>query len=130
MIEEFLEGEEVSFIALSDGKNIVPLEASQDHKAVNDGDEGPNTGGMGAYCNRRMPIPASDRTDSRARSFEPIVGATGFTGFLYAGLMMTAEMVRKVLEFNVRLGDPETQVLLHRMDCDFGEILLRAAQGS
>ncbi|HSP67440.1 MAG TPA: phosphoribosylamine--glycine ligase, partial [Bryobacteraceae bacterium] len=127
VIEEFLHGEEVSFIVLSDGKNFLPLEATQDHKAVGDGDTGPNTGGMGAYCDGRILADADARhvLDSVIR---PVVDATRFTGFLYAGLMMTADGP-KVLEFNVRLGDPETQPLMHRLDSPFGEVLLAAATG-
>jgi phosphoribosylamine--glycine ligase len=132
VIEEFLEGEEVSFIALSDGRYILPLEPTQDHKAVFDGDTGPNTGGMGAYCDSRI-LDASERQFAMDRVIAPALEqmrAEGcpFTGFLYAGLMMTAAGP-KVLEFNVRLGDPETQALLHRLDCDFAEVLLQAARG-
>ena len=127
VIEEFLEGEEVSFIVLSDGRNVVPLEATQDHKAVGDGDTGPNTGGMGAYCDGCI-LPASDIGKILDLVIEPAIHATGFTGFLYAGLMITAAGP-KVLEFNVRLGDPETQALMHRMDDDFAGTLARAAAG-
>jgi phosphoribosylamine--glycine ligase len=127
VIEEFLEGEEVSFIVLSDGRNVVPLDATQDHKAVGDGDTGPNTGGMGAYCDGRI-LSASDSGKILDTVIQPAVGATGFTGFLYAGLMMTATGP-KVLEFNVRLGDPETQALMHRMDDDFAGALARATAG-
>ncbi len=125
VIEEFLEGEEVSFIVLSDGKNVVALEASQDHKRVGDGDTGPNTGGMGAYCDGRI-FTAAQTANAMETVIRPAVEATGFTGFLYAGLMMTASGP-KVLEFNVRLGDPETQPLMHRMRSNWGEILLGAA---
>jgi phosphoribosylamine---glycine ligase len=125
VIEEFLRGEEVSFIALSDGKNIVPLEATQDHKAVGDGDTGPNTGGMGAYCDGRI-LPAADAQHVMNSVIGPVVEATSFTGFLYAGLMMTADGP-KVLEFNVRLGDPETQPLMHRLNSPFGEVLMASA---
>jgi phosphoribosylamine---glycine ligase len=128
VIEEFLEGEEVSFIVLSDGRDFVAFEATQDHKAVGDADTGPNTGGMGAYCDGRI-LSAADSQRVLDTIIAPAIAATGFTGFLYAGLMMTASGP-KVLEFNVRLGDPETQPLMHRMDGDFGEILLRAATGS
>ena len=127
VIEEFLEGEEVSFIVLSDGRNVVPLEATQDHKAVGDGDTGSNTGGMGAYCDGRI-LSASDTGKILDTVIEPAVRATGFTGFLYAGLMMTSDGP-KVLEFNVRLGDPETQALMHRIDDDFAGTLARAAAG-
>ena len=127
VIEEFLQGEEVSFIALSDGKNIVALDATQDHKAVGDGDTGPNTGGMGAYCDGRI-LSAESSQRVMDTVIEPSIRATGFTGFLYAGLMMTADGF-KVLEFNVRLGDPETQPLMHRFDGDLAGILMRAATG-
>jgi phosphoribosylamine--glycine ligase len=127
VIEEFLVGEEVSFIALCDGRNVIPLEATQDHKAVGDGDTGPNTGGMGAYCDGRILTPAQigQILDT---VIEPAVRATGFNGFLYPGIMMTAAGP-KVLEFNVRLGDPETQTLMHRIDDDFAGTLARAAEG-
>lgn len=127
VIEEFLEGEEVSFIVLSDGRHVVPLEPTQDHKAVGDGDTGPNTGGMGAYCDGRI-LSSSDAGKILDTVIQPAIRATGFTGFLYAGLMMTANGP-KVLEFNVRLGDPETQTLMHRMDDDFAGTLARAAAG-
>ena len=127
VIEEFLKGEEVSFIALCDGKNAVPLAPTQDHKAVFDGDQGPNTGGMGAYCDASILSEAEARTVLE-RVIYPTVEATGFTGFLYAGLMMTAEGP-KVLEFNVRLGDPETQPLMHRMATDFVPVLEAAVHG-
>ena len=127
VIEEFLQGEEVSFIVLSDGRNVVPLEPTQDHKAVGDGDAGANTGGMGAYCDGRILHP-SDTGKILDTVIQPAIRATGFTGFLYAGLMMT-ETGPKVLEFNVRLGDPETQALMHRIDDDFAGTLARAAGG-
>ena len=127
VIEEFLQGEEVSFIVLSDGRSIVPLEATQDHKTVSDGDAGPNTGGMGAYCDGRI-LSAENSQRVMETVIEPAVRATRFTGFLYAGLMMTADGP-KVLEFNVRLGDPETQPLMHRFDGDLAGILIRAATG-
>jgi phosphoribosylamine--glycine ligase len=127
VIEEFLRGEEVSFIALCDGRDVVPLAATQDHKAVFDGDRGPNTGGMGAYCDAAILAP-SQADDILNRVILPTVEATGFTGFLYAGMMMTADGP-KVLEFNVRLGDPETQPLMHRMSGDFVPALMAAAEG-
>ncbi|HVP00581.1 MAG TPA: phosphoribosylamine--glycine ligase [Bryobacteraceae bacterium] len=127
VIEEFLEGEEVSFIVLSDGRNVVPLEATQDHKAVGDGDTGPNTGGMGAYCDGRI-LSSPEIGIILDKIIRPAVRATGFSGFLYAGLMITGNGP-KVLEFNVRLGDPETQALMHRMDDDFAVNLARAAAG-
>jgi phosphoribosylamine---glycine ligase len=127
VIEEFLEGEEVSFIVLADGRDVVAFEATQDHKAVFDGDRGPNTGGMGAYCDGRILNNNAAREILRT-VIEPVIERTGFTGFLYAGLMMTSAGFR-VLEFNVRLGDPETQPLMHRLNCDFGEVLNAAAHG-
>ncbi|MFY9724887.1 MAG: phosphoribosylamine--glycine ligase [Bryobacteraceae bacterium] len=127
VIEEFLRGEEVSFIALCDGRDVVPLAATQDHKAVFDGDRGPNTGGMGAYCDAAI-LSERQGEDILNRVIYPTVEATGFSGFLYAGMMMTAEGP-KVLEFNVRLGDPETQPLMHRMSCDFVPALMAAAEG-
>ena len=133
VIEEFLIGEEVSFIVLSDGVNILPLEPTQDHKTVHDGDTGPNTGGMGAYCDGRI-LNDMQKSDIMARVIQPAIEhmrseGTPFTGFLYAGVMMTARGP-KVLEFNARLGDPETQVLMHRMASDFVDPLFAAAHGS
>lgn len=132
VIEEFLSGEEVSFIGICDGERVVALEPSQDHKTIFDGDKGPNTGGMGAYSDSRI-LPESTREMVMQTIMQRTVermAAEGapFTGFLYAGLMMT-EAGPKVLEFNVRLGDPETQALLHRLDCDFGAVLAEAAEG-
>jgi len=128
VVEEFLAGEEVSYIVLSDGRNVVPLEPTQDHKAVFDGDAGPNTGGMGAYCDSRI-LTAAETSAILDRIIRPTIEATGFTGFLYAGLMMTTAGP-KVLEFNVRLGDPETQPIMQRMQTDLAPVLLAAARGS
>jgi phosphoribosylamine---glycine ligase len=131
VLEEFLVGEEVSFIALTDGRTILPLEPSQDHKAIFDGDKGPNTGGMGAYSDTRI-LSNEQRTFVMDRIIRPTIegmeaeGAP-FRGFLYAGLMITRDGP-KVLEYNVRLGDPETQPLMHRIEGDFAEVLLRAAR--
>lgn len=127
VIEEFLRGEEVSFIALCDGRDVLPLAPTQDHKAVFDGDAGPNTGGMGAYCDAAI-LTAAQTREILDRIIYPTVEATRFTGFLYAGLMMT-EDGPKTLEFNVRMGDPETQPLMHRMASDFAPALLAAARG-
>jgi phosphoribosylamine--glycine ligase len=127
LIEEFLCGEEVSFIALCDGRDVVPLAPTQDHKAVFDDDTGPNTGGMGAYCDSRILTELQTR-DILERVICPTVERTRFNGFLYAGLMMT-DAGPKVLEFNVRLGDPETQPLMHRMSSDFVPALQAAAEG-
>jgi phosphoribosylamine--glycine ligase len=132
VVEEFLMGEEVSFIVLSDGRNVLPLQPSQDHKAARDNDQGPNTGGMGAYCDSR--ILTSQQSEQVMHSvIEPAIAQmaaekTPFTGFLYAGLMMTANGP-KVLEFNARLGDPETQALLHRMSSDLALALNAATHG-
>jgi phosphoribosylamine---glycine ligase len=127
VIEEFLTGEEVSFIVVSDGETALPLEATQDHKTIADGDTGPNTGGMGAYCDGRI-LSGSETQTVMDSIIEPVIATTGFTGFLYAGLMMTADGP-KVIEFNVRLGDPETQPLMHRLEGGFGDALKRAASG-
>ncbi len=127
VIEEFLVGREVSFIALCDGRDVVPLAPTQDHKAAFDGDLGPNTGGMGAYCESSI-LTGAETREVLDRVILPTVEAMQFTGFLYAGLMMTADGV-KVLEFNVRLGDPETQPLMHRMSSDFVPALIAAAEG-
>jgi len=127
VIEEFLRGEEVSFIALCDGRDVIPLAPTQDHKAVFDGDKGPNTGGMGAYCDSAILAEAETQQILRTIIY-PAMDATNFTGFLYAGLMLTADGP-KALEFNVRLGDPETQPLMHRMQSDFAPVLLAAAEG-
>jgi phosphoribosylamine--glycine ligase len=127
VIEEFLTGEEVSFIVLSDGRTAIPLEATQDHKTVSDGDTGPNTGGMGAYCDGRI-LSRGEIDTVMDRIITPVIAATGFTGFLYAGLMMTAAGP-KVIEFNVRLGDPETQPLMLRLKSPLGETLAQAARG-
>ncbi len=128
IIEEFLKGEEVSFIVLCDGKRAIPLEPSQDHKRVFDNDQGPNTGGMGAYSDSLI-LSSLDRGKIMDTIIEPVVRATGFTGFLYAGLMMTTNGP-SVLEFNVRLGDPETQPLMMRLQSDWGEVLMAAANGA
>ena len=133
VIEEFLAGEEVSFIVLSDGVNVLPLEPTQDHKTVYDSDQGPNTGGMGAYCDGRI-LDAFRQELVMAQVIRPAIAqmraeGTPFTGFLYAGLMMTA-LGPRVVEFNARLGDPETQALMHRMASDFVDPLFAAAHGA
>lgn len=133
VIEEFLAGEEVSFIVLSDGVNVLALEPTQDHKTVHDGDTGPNTGGMGAYCDGRI-LDDFQKAEIMAQVIHPAIQhmrseGKPFTGFLYAGLMMTPRGPN-VLEFNARLGDPETQVLMHRMETDFVEALFAAAHGT
>jgi phosphoribosylamine--glycine ligase len=122
VIEEFLQGEEASFIVMVDGEHVLPLATSQDHKARDDGDTGPNTGGMGAYS----PAPVVD-ADMHARIMEQVIlptvkGMAGdgkpYTGFLYAGVMIDAQGVPKVLEYNVRFGDPETQPIMLRLRSD------------
>ena len=126
VVEEFLEGEEVSFIAMVGGSGILPLATSQDHKAVGDGDRGPNTGGMGA-CS---PAPVVDEATHRrilGEVIEPTVRGLeaeglSYTGFLYAGLMIDAQGVPRVLEYNCRGGDPETPPILLRMDGDLTEL--------
>jgi phosphoribosylamine--glycine ligase len=133
VIEEFLAGEEASFIVLADGRNVLPLATSQDHKAAGDGDSGPNTGGMGAYS----PAPVVDEALHR-RVMETVIRPTvdgmaadgaPFTGFLYAGLMIAPGGETKVLEFNVRFGDPETQPILMRLQSDLPELCLAAIDG-
>ena len=133
VIEEFMEGEEASFFALTDGENILPLATAQDHKAVGDDDTGPNTGGMGAYS------PAPVMTDdmialTMSRIIEPTVAAmkekgTPYTGVLYAGLMITKDGP-KLIEYNVRFGDPECQVLCARMKSDLLPALIATADKS
>ncbi|MBI3090543.1 MAG: phosphoribosylamine--glycine ligase [Candidatus Tectomicrobia bacterium] len=132
LVEEFLEGEEASFIALVDGETIAPLAPSQDHKPIGDGDRGPNTGGMGAYA----PAPIVTRALAEAamrQVMQPVVrgmAAAGspFRGILYAGLMIKEGALR-VLEFNVRFGDPEAQVILPLLDGDLLEVLMATAEG-
>jgi phosphoribosylamine--glycine ligase len=133
VIEEFLEGEEASFIVMADGKHALPLATSQDHKAVGDGDTGPNTGGMGAYS----PAPVVDQAmhDRVMREvIQPVIDGMAeeghpFTGFLYAGLMISPAGDPKVLEFNVRFGDPETQPIMMRMQSDLVGHCLAALEG-
>jgi phosphoribosylamine---glycine ligase len=126
VIEEYLTGEEVSFMVLSDGRKVVPFLPARDHKRIFDGDQGPNTGGMGAFCDPAL-LTSDQTTEILEKIIGPTIEATGFTGFLYAGLMMTPAGP-KLLEFNVRLGDPETQPLLHQLDGDFAELLMAAAK--
>ena len=132
VIEECLLGEEASFFALSDGVNVVPLATAQDHKRVGEGDTGPNTGGMGAYSPAPAMTPALvERT--LAEIVRPTVAAmaargTPFKGVLYAGLMLTAEGP-KLIEYNVRFGDPETQALMPRLDSDLLELMIATAEG-
>ncbi len=126
VIEEFLQGEEASFIVMADGEHILPLATSQDHKARNDGDTGPNTGGMGAYSPAPVVTEAMHRRimDEVIRPTVRGMAADGipYTGFLYAGIMISPAGVPKVLEFNVRFGDPETQPILLRLQSDLVEL--------
>ena len=132
VVEEFLEGEEVSFFALSDGKTVLALGSAQDHKRVGDGDTGPNTGGMGAYSPARVLTPeleARVMTEIVRPSVEAMAAAgTPFAGVLFAGLMLTAHGP-KLIEYNVRFGDPECQVLMMRLDEDLLPLLHAAAEG-
>jgi phosphoribosylamine--glycine ligase len=132
VIEEFLEGEEASFMVMCDGKDVVPLATSQDHKRLLDGDEGPNTGGMGAYSPAPVVTP-----QVHARAMREIILPTlkgmeqdgiPYTGFLYAGLMIDAQGQVKTLEFNCRMGDPETQPILMRLKSDFSDVLWAATE--
>lgn len=132
VIEEFLEGEECSFMVFSDGRNYVPMVPSQDHKAIFDGDKGPNTGGMGAYSIDAILSPQV-REQVLSEVIEPTIRGMAeegapFRGVLYAGLMMTQEGP-KVLEYNARFGDPETQVVLPRLNGDLASILEAIAKG-
>ena len=133
VIEEFLVGEEASFIVIADGKNILPLATSQDHKAMGDGDTGPNTGGMGAYSPAPVVNDAMHRRvmDEVIRPTIEGMAADGapFTGFLYAGLMICPEGNPRVLEYNVRFGYPETQPILMRLRSDLPELCLAAVRG-
>ena len=132
VIEEFLSGEEASFIVMCDGKNVLALATSQDHKRLLDGDLGPNTGGMGAYSPAPVVTP-----DVHARAMREIILPTirgmekdgiPYTGFLYAGLMIDASGHPKTLEFNCRMGDPETQPILMRLKSDLLEVMLAATE--
>ena len=133
VIEEFLQGEEASFIVLCDGRNVTPLATSQDHKRLLDGDQGPNTGGMGTYSPAPVVTP-----EVHARAMREIILPTvrgmekdgmPFTGFLYAGLMIDRDGQPKTLEFNARLGDPETQPIMMRLKSDFFDVLMAATSG-
>ncbi len=134
VIEQFLQGEEASFIVLCDGKNVVSLATSQDHKRLKDGDEGPNTGGMGAYSPAPVVTP-----NVHAKAMHEIIMPTihgmardgiPFTGFLYAGLMIDAAGQPRTVEFNTRMGDPETQPIMMRLKSDLLEVLLHATDGT
>ncbi|WP_260292152.1 phosphoribosylamine--glycine ligase [Sedimenticola hydrogenitrophicus] len=133
VIEEFLTGEEASFIVMVDGEHILPMASSQDHKARDDGDRGPNTGGMGAYSPAPVVTPAMHERimDEVIRPTVAGMAAEGlpYTGFLYAGVMINAEGVPKVLEYNCRFGDPETQPIMLRMKSDLVAHCLAALEG-
>ncbi len=133
VIEEFMAGEEASVLAFTDGKTIIPMIPSQDHKRAHDGDKGPNTGGMGTYA--PAPVVTEDLMETiKSTILEPTIQAMAkeghpYKGCLYAGLMITSEGP-KVVEFNARFGDPETQVVLPLLDSDLGEIMLACINGT
>ncbi len=133
VIEEFLAGEEASFIVMADGKHVLPLATSQDHKALEDGDQGPNTGGMGAYSPAPV-IDAAMHERVMREIIEPTIAGMAadgapFTGFLYAGLMISPQGEPRVLEYNVRFGDPETQPVMMRLRSDLVELCQAALDG-
>jgi phosphoribosylamine--glycine ligase len=133
VIEQFLEGEEVSFIVMADGRHVLPLATSQDHKRRDDGDQGPNTGGMGAYSPAPIVTPLLHARIMREVIEPSILGLASdgmpYTGFLYAGLMIAPDGTPNVLEFNCRFGDPETQPVLMRLDSDLLELCEAALDG-
>ncbi len=134
VIEEFLQGEEASFIVMVDGKNVLPLATSQDHKRLQDGDQGPNTGGMGAYSPAPIITPALHARVMREIIHPTVQGMAKegivFTGFLYAGLMIDSQGNPKTLEFNCRMGDPETQPIMARLKSDLLTVMEHAVDGS
>ncbi|HZX27944.1 MAG TPA: phosphoribosylamine--glycine ligase, partial [Telluria sp.] len=134
VIEEFLAGEEASFIVMCDGKNVLPLATSQDHKRLKDADQGPNTGGMGAYSPAPIVTPAMHARVMREIINPTIAGMAKdgivFTGFLYAGLMIDAQGNPKTLEFNCRMGDPETQPIMARLKSDLVNVMEHAVNGT
>ena len=133
VVEEFLEGEEVSFIVMADGKHVLPLATSQDHKRLRDGDEGPNTGGMGAYSPAPVVTAALHERIMREVIHPTLAGLAAegmpYTGFLYAGLMIAKDGTPNVLEFNCRFGDPETQPVLSRLKSDLVTLCEAALAG-
>ncbi len=133
VIEEFLQGEEASFICMVDGKNVLPMASSQDHKARDDGDTGPNTGGMGAYSPAPVVTPEMHERIMQMVILPTVNGmateGNAFTGFLYAGVMIDDKGIPKVLEYNVRFGDPETQPIMMRMQSDLVQHCLDALDG-
>src|SRR5690242_4004415 len=133
VIEEFLEGEEASYIVMADGVHYLPMASSQDHKRVGEGDTGPNTGGMGAYSPAPVVTPEIERR-IRSEIIEPTLRGMAeegapFTGFLYAGLMIDRAGAPRVIEFNVRFGDPETQPIMQRLRSDFADLIDAALDG-
>ncbi|WP_428825878.1 phosphoribosylamine--glycine ligase [Azonexus sp. IMCC34842] len=134
VIEEFLDGEEASFIVMVDGKNVLALASSQDHKRIGDGDTGPNTGGMGAYSPAPVVTPEVHAKAMREIILPTVRGMAAdgipFTGFLYAGLMIGKDGSVKTLEFNCRMGDPETQPILMRLKSDFVDLLEHGIDGT
>ena len=134
VIEEFLTGEEASFIVLCDGRNVTPLATSQDHKRLQDGDAGPNTGGMGAYSPAPVVTPAVHARAMREVILPTVRGmekdGIPYTGFLYAGLMVDPKGQVKTLEFNCRMGDPETQPIMMRLKSDLYDVMMAATSGS
>jgi phosphoribosylamine--glycine ligase len=134
VIEEFLAGEEASFIVMVDGRNVLPLASSQDHKRLRTGDEGPNTGGMGAYSPAPVVTPALHARIMREAILPTVAGMAAdgipYTGFLYAGVMIDAAGNPKVLEFNCRMGDPETQPIVVRLRSDLVDLLQHAVAGT
>ncbi len=134
VIEEFMAGEEASFIVLSDGRNVCTLATSQDHKRVGEGDTGPNTGGMGAYSPAPVVTPNVHAKAMHEIILPTIAGmakdGVPFTGFLYAGLMIDAHGQPRTVEFNARLGDPEAEVILMRLKSDLFELLMHATNGT
>ena len=134
VIEDFLEGEEASFIVMVDGRHVLPLASSQDHKRLIDGDRGPNTGGMGAYSPAPIVTPAMHARIMREVILPTVSGMSAdgipYTGFLYAGVMIDAAGRPRVLEFNCRMGDPETQPIMVRLKSDLVELLLHAVDGT
>ncbi|HVL74959.1 MAG TPA: phosphoribosylamine--glycine ligase [Noviherbaspirillum sp.] len=134
VVEEFLEGEEASFIVMVDGKNVLPLATSQDHKRLKDNDEGPNTGGMGAYSPAPIVTPSLHARIMREIINPTVLGMSKdgipYTGFLYAGLMIDAKGNPKTLEFNCRMGDPETQPIMARLKTDFVDVVEHAVDAT
>src|SRR5689334_21120332 len=133
VIEDYLQGEEASFIVLVDGAHVLPLASSQDHKRLGDGDSGPNTGGMGAYSPAPVVTPAVHARIMRELILPTVAGMAAegrrYVGFLYAGAMIDADGAPRALEFNCRMGDPETQPIMMRLKSDLFELFERALDG-